>query len=909
MCSASVSVADTVGFPVSQSSFRHRLWNIYLTNVVEYLSMSDREGEDHTTVSISPVEDRGDVGPAEFYEVDLHVHTPGSHDYREDVSPDEFVDAAIENGLDLIAITDHDSPGWYEEISEAAQDTDLSVLPGVEITTAEGVERNIHLTAIFPPGKAHQVRDLLHNIGINPDNAADDSEFADDSIKKIYEKVRSRDGLPILAHIDERCGAAYELVEGKRKWNQVFDSEEVATLEATKPEEINDDLQEWPVIRSSDAHETETLGSRRTYIKMASPSFEGLKLAFQDPESRISHEEKVFDHPFVEGIKWNGGFFDGRHLKLSRNLNALIGGKGAGKSTIIEHLRYAFDVDPVESLEGEFESLIEFTLAPSGEIEVHITIPNRNEAKYAIRRTYGEDPQIYSRNGEAVPLNIEQFREEYFDIAVYSQKEFIELARDDRSQMELLDEQFALEDRKENISEVLQELKQNGTELQQLQQHAESLRADLTELGKLEEELRRMESAGIHEFINDQQAWDEEQRFFDRRLEILEEAQKRIAETEEWFEREFERLETIDDPLNEEIIRKSEEITEDIKSQIIDQLRQLTDETDERFAVFNDLRNEWEQERQKRQDRLENAAEEIKSATDVDINDYLELKEHVEEQRTKKQRLSEVEDEIRTVRDKREELLTDLQEARSELTSVRKAKIAELNQELDDVQIELEPDKDRSRYRQWLAEILNGSNVHTEDRNKLAEEFDPQRLAEIIHKEQKELLEDIGLTSTAARNVVSHDDLREALHKLEIQPLEDVPVIKMRDRGEFKSLDEISEGQKCTALLSITLHEREDPIIIDEPEDNLDNASISDTVVRLVREIKQERQFITATHNANIPVLGDAEMIAALRPSSGQGYIVDRGPIEYEDVRDKVQAVLEGGPEAFRKRSERYGYR
>jgi ABC-type cobalamin/Fe3+-siderophores transport system ATPase subunit len=127
----------------------------------------------------------------------------------------------------------------------------------------------------------------------------------------------------------------------------------------------------------------------------------------------------------------------------------------------------------------------------------------------------------------------------------------------------------------------------------------------------------------------------------------------------------------------------------------------------------------------------------------------------------------------------------------------------------------------------------------------------------------------------------------------------------MKDRGDFKPLDEISEGQKCTALLSITLHEREEPIIIDEPEDNLDNASIFDTVVQLVREIKHERQFIIATHNANIPVLGDAEMIASLE----QGFITNRGPIEHEDIRAKVQAVLEGGPEAFRKRSERYGYR
>lgn len=370
--------------------------------VAQYHFMSDQEIQGNNTVSISPVEDRGDSGPAEFYEVDLHVHTPGSHDYREEVSEDEFVRAAIEKGLDMIAITDHDCLGWYEEISEAAQDTDLTVLPGVEITTAAGNERNIHVTAIFPPEKSDRVENLLHNIGINPNNAADDDEFAENVLKEIYSEIRDREGLPILAHIDKKCGAAYELTEGRRKWDRAFDPDKVAAIEATQPEEIDIDIDDWPVIRSSDAHETGELGSRRTYIKMATPSFEGLKLAFQDPESRITHEEAVFDQPFIEGIKWEGGFFDGRHLRLSRNLNALIGGKGAGKSTILEHLRYAFDIDPIESLSGEYESLIKSTLAPSGEIEIHVTIPN--EAEYVIRREYGEDPQIHARSGESVPL-------------------------------------------------------------------------------------------------------------------------------------------------------------------------------------------------------------------------------------------------------------------------------------------------------------------------------------------------------------------------------------------------------------------------------------------------------------------------------------------------------------------------
>ena len=140
------------------------------------------------------------TGGAEFIKADLHVHTPGSYDYEEDISPGEFVEALEDEGIELVAVTDHDCSGWYQEVQEAAEETPIEVLPGVEITTPQGSEHQIHVTAIFPPEKASNVDFVLSNVGVNP--AEPEGAQANQKIGRICEIVRHHGGLPILMPIN-----------------------------------------------------------------------------------------------------------------------------------------------------------------------------------------------------------------------------------------------------------------------------------------------------------------------------------------------------------------------------------------------------------------------------------------------------------------------------------------------------------------------------------------------------------------------------------------------------------------------------------------------------------------------------------------------------------------------------------
>ena len=126
--------------------------------------------------------------------------------------------------------------------------------------------------------------------------------------------------------------------------------------------------------------------------------------------------------------------------------------------------------------------------------------------------------------------------------------------------------------------------------------------------------------------------------------------------------------------------------------------------------------------------------------------------------------------------------------------------------------------------------------------------------------------------------------------------------------GSFKTIETGSVGEKSTAVLSLLLSAGDQPIIIDQPEDDLDNQYVYNVVVDLLRRRKFSRQVIIATHNANIPVNGDAELIVALGAEDRLGKVLDFGSIDQRDIRDQVSVIMEGSAEAFRLRRERYGY-
>ena len=179
------------------------------------------------------------------------------------------------------------------------------------------------------------------------------------------------------------------------------------------------------------------------------------------------------------------------------------------------------------------------------------------------------------------------------------------------------------------------------------------------------------------------------------------------------------------------------------------------------------------------------------------------------------------------------------------------------------------------------------------------------------------LHEAFGITpAQAGRLAQAEPEVLMEVEELELPPTTSIR-LNTAPAGEpavWQALEDLSTGQKATAVLLLLLLESEAPLIVDQPEDDLDNRFITEGVVPRMRDEKQRRQFLFSTHNANIPVLGDAELIVGLAATGdaahGRARIAppQMGSIDSTAVRELVEEILEGGRDAFERRRRKYGF-
>ena len=152
----------------------------------------------------------------------------------------------------------------------------------------------------------------------------------------------------------------------------------------------------------------------------------------------------------------------------------------------------------------------------------------------------------------------------------------------------------------------------------------------------------------------------------------------------------------------------------------------------------------------------------------------------------------------------------------------------------------------------------------------------------------------------------------EAWLTLSLTPVKSVPVFEYRAReNDYIPFRNASAGQQATALLKTLLNESGPPLIIDQPEEDLDNPVMLE-IVEQVWQAKKKRQIIFASHNANLVVNGDAELVAwcdyRAAGDQSRGTIAGEGAIDVPKVRDAIKAIMEGGEASFNLRKEKYGF-
>jgi hypothetical protein len=278
--------------------------------------------------------------------------------------------------------------------------------------------------------------------------------------------------------------------------------------------------------------------------------------------------------------------------------------------------------------------------------------------------------------------------------------------------------------------------------------------------------------------------------------------------------------------------------------------------------------------------------------------------------------LEKIEKELRGFEARREELLRVRKNARLQLNTLadqlfelRVKEVDRINKEFGDVVFLTVRRGTQSReYIEKLSNLLAGSRVRTQENiaEEVAVTVSPAELLELIETGDAQRLSvlldrDLSQVTRVLTYLRDHPDL----YDLEDKPFDDVLEITMYDRGQPKSVESLSDGQKATALLPLILRGASCPLIIDQPEDDLDNSFVFQVLVKNILRLKQARQLIFVTHNANIPVLGDAEKVVVMhmdKPTKAAPPFCGN----VQTCKTHILDLLEGGKEAFEERERRY---
>ena len=625
---------------------------------------------------------------------------------------------------------------------------------------------------------------------------------------------------------------------------------------------------------------------------------------------------KNVPHHVVLRLAVTGGFLAGADLEFADGLNCLIGGRGAGKTTALEFIRFGLGLMPDPKVNAQrhrgIDALVKSNLG-SGRLEIQLR--TKTDMRYTAGRGAQETVQVLNEAGTAVPISLD--RDQIFSADVFSQNEIEEMASSPKAQLELLD-RFQEQETKaieRELQQLQRDLTQSTADLRRVDQEVDDARVKASELPVLQEKLKGLAELAGPDAI---------------RINIAHTAKGQRAREEKVPE--FIRLAI--EKLMRELLASQVSLRTGVEAQLDSQI--LAGANGELFRALRvDL--EWfladlaksidstGKSAQKLQDRIkihaatlaqQHAMQEAEYRTVVAAS--AEQGERAAERQAVQTSLTNAESAAKEQQAKekqRGELLKargELLKRASELRDVRFAlrkKVAErLSSEFPSIRVTVEQAADHEEYQELVTDALKGAGVKQGTvAERLCLIFLPEELAAVVAKDDlPQFVKRSTFDEERSRKILYALRSGGAYYDVETVELEDRPSIELLDGSTFKESTHLSTGQRCTTILPILLTQSERPLLIDQPEDNLDNAFVFQTIVRALKAIKGTRQVIFVTHNPNIPVLGEAERVFVFSSDGQHSVLKQVGNVD--ECREQIENILEGGREAFLLRKERYGH-
>lgn len=880
------------------------------------------------------------------------------------ITPKEWLLSYMRQEIDCVAVTDHNTGSWIDPLKSALEDLEreghpeyrpLTLFPGVEIT----VQGNIHILAIMDPSKStSDIDTLLGAVGYRATKGKSDG-CTDYSANEVVNEIIKYDGIAIPAHVDQASGLFIEF--SGNTLNQILKNPNILAVEVVdvnydKPSIYTSLKVDWAEVVGSDSHHPTGdpgqcyPGSKFTWVKMSVPSLNGLRLALIDGAMSLkrsdvcnsnpnSHAPLIIERILVDKAKYLG-MAKTFEIKLSPWLNTIIGGRGTGKSTSLEFIRNALE------RRGEIPVSLKDDLSKYNEIS---TSRNDNglltkSTKITVFFKKGDTSfRVVLSNASDNAINhfIEELREDgswilsegdvsnRFPIRIYSQKQIFELAKHPQALLRIIDEAPLVDYRswktewdslvsnyyticatqRELISGLENETLVKG-QLQDIDRKLEVFERTGHAHILQSFRLRKNQSSAINQ-------WEEVWEAKANDLNVL--ASELIP-----LNLDSEHFDSSKD-IDKEVLEATSEVVEEFKviqKEVYDLARKIELVKDKWRIRKSDL--EFSSKLSTAEDNYTNLIKQLDSAGAGKPTEYSDLL-------SQKQRLTE---ELEGFKERRSEILRCEKESLSRLNDIHnhRVKLSKLREDflhntLKDnkyVKIKALPFLDKSSLVEEFRELIGKTNREFErdigdvkgDEGVLVPLF--QATQDNIDQKVDELKQkiiDIYQGKTEAINSVIDQRFAKHIQALSADAIDRIRVwypddfleVKYSLKGgtKFTPVDKGSPGQKTAALLAFIFSYGEEPLLLDQPEDDLDNHLIYDLIVTQLKTMKTKRQIIIATHNANIVVNGDAENIVALDIKKGSTQIIAQGGLQEVDIRNQVCRIMEGGKDAFRLRYKR----
>ena len=648
---------------------------------------------------------------------------------------------------------------------------------------------------------------------------------------------------------------------------------------------------------------------------------EGLRQAFLDPDSRIrlNSDPAPEEHSELVALAWEGGgFLDGAAIHFNQNLNVLIGGRGTGKSTVVESLRYVLGLEPSgEDARRTHQEIVRQVIRHGTKLSLLVRSWRPAELEYRIERTAPNPPVVRDQAGKVLQLLP---RDILPRIEVYGQHEISELTSSEAKLTSLL-YRFIQPDESltRRKGEVLRDLKTTRQAILQAGAELDDTEERLADLPRLEQTLERFQEAGLEERLRDQSLLVREEHILfsvPERTQVFREALETIRQ-ELPIDTGFLSGKALADLPGASILEGAEGVLKRLSQDLEGIARQLDDTLGRADEGVGAIRRRWLVRKRTVDAEYESILRQLQTSA-VDGAEFIRLRRGIESLRPLAQRQELLARLLDEHRQRRRQLLVEWEDLKArEFRGLSRAAVEVTGKLKGRVRVEVTSAGDREPLFDLLTKQIGGRLAETIERLRAAAEVSLPEFVESCRLGSDRVQDRFGLTPMQAeRLAAASESVLMQIEELELLPSTELKLNTAAGGADPKwsALRHLSKGQKATALLLLLLLESDAPLVIDQPEDDLDNRFIADGVVPRIREEKRRRQFVFSTHNANIPVLGDADLILGLdalgEADDGKAFIASEhvGSIDDPPVRELVEEILEGGKNAFETRRRKYGF-